>query len=134
WHSASISLTLTVRAAPLRECAARNVISSSADCAAASLARSSSSKPAAMASMCSRASGLNVASKRRSRLSSWGGTARALHLVLQGKLLELLSQLVQVARRSFSLPGAGHVLRAGLLDVLHRQRYLIGAHELLLAG
>jgi len=48
------------------------------------------------------------------------------------QLLELLLQLVQVLRRRLGLLRAGRVLRAGLLDVLHRQRHLIHPHQLLL--
>src|SRR5687767_14268397 len=129
-----MSLTFTVRAAPFKLCAARNVVSRTATRACASVVRSNSSSPLSMASICSCASALNVASRRRSRLSSGAGTGRALHLVLYDQLLEPQAQLVQVARGDLGLPGAGHVLRARQLAVLHRERHLIRAHELLLAG
>src|SRR3989338_5680967 len=40
---------------------------------------------------------------------------------------------MQILRGNLRLFGAGHVLHAGLLDVLHRLRHLVHAHHLLLA-
>src|SRR5689334_20473066 len=89
------------------------------------------SSPAAMACRCSAASTRKVARSWRMK-SSCLGMARS-ECVSGNQLLEPLTEFVDVARRSFQLPRAGHVLRAGLLDVLHRARHLVHAHELLLA-
>src|SRR5262245_9361331 len=98
---------------------------------AAPTPRSSSISPEPMACRCSDASTRNVARRFSRNCRSVPGTGS--DRVVLDELLQSHAEFVQIAGGDFELACARDVLRARLLDVLHRAGHLIHADQLLLA-
>src|SRR5258708_31483266 len=91
---------------------------------------SNSTSPESRPWICSCASTLKVASNRFRRASSLEDmivivvkAGFVLHLELFDQPLEFLPQLVEAVRGDLRLLRPGHVLQAGLPDVVHRHRH-----------
>src|SRR5262249_17315737 len=130
WQTDSMSFRFTARAAPLRLCASRKIVSRiSRRFGAAGLA-SRSTRPEATDCKCSSASTAKASRSLTKNSSSVIGINpnRFLHFEMRHEFLQDLAYIVQLLRGSFRLPGARDCLGAGGLDVIHGHGHLIHSH------
>src|SRR5580698_10769864 len=100
---------------------------------------SNSRRAADIACKCSSASILKAARSVFMNASSCSGMAISpktlggrLCLVPAHRLLQFLTEVLEIVSGRFQLLGADDILGTGLFDVLHRRGHLIDSHQLLL--